>query len=229
MAAVTLSTIAEGVWTDTTPVRILGTELSATMTVLRLPAGDLVLHSPVPLTNDRRREIEALGTVRHLMAPNLFHYSWFTEWAAVYPNAELHAPARLSKKRPDLPTTRLNALEAGAALADSIDLVSIAGCRLGETALFYQPARVLVVADLVHNVGQPEGGWTRFYTKTMGFYDRVALSRVLRWTAFSDKAAARRSVDRLLDFDFETLIVGHGAPITAAAKTALERALSWLG
>ena len=224
-----LSKLAEGVWIDTTPVRIVGTELSATMTVLRLPAGDLVLHSPIPLTDERRREVEALGTVRHLVAPNLFHHSWIAEWAAAYPHAELHLPARLPKKRPDLAVARVNALESGAVVADAVELLPIDGCRLGETALFYQPARVLVVADLVHNVGRPEGAWTRFYTKTMGFYDAVALSRMLRWTCFSDKAAARRSVDRLLEFDFDTLIVGHGAPVRADAKAALTNALSWLG
>ena len=224
-----LSTIAEGVWTDTTPVRIVGTELSATMTLLRLPGGDLVLHSPIPLTDERRREVEALGTVRHLMAPNLFHHSWFAEWAAAFPAAELHVPARLPKKRPELTATRLKALESETTLTDSVELVPIEGCRLGETALFYRPARVLVVADLVHNVGRPEGAWTRFYTKTMGFYDTVALSRMLRWTAFSDKAAARRSVDRLLELDFDALIVGHGSPVRARAKDALSNALSWLG
>lgn len=224
-----LSKLAAGVWTEATPVRIVGTELSATMTVLRLPKGDLMLHSPIPLTDERRREVEALGTLSHLMAPNLFHHSWLAEWAAAFPRAELHVPTRLPKQRPDLAAARVNVLESPRTMADGIELLPIDGCRLGETALFYRPARVLVVADLVHNVGRPEGAWTRFYTKTMGFYDCVALSRVLRWTAFSDKRAARRSIDRLLELDFETLIVGHGAPVRAGAKAALESALSWLG
>lgn len=31
-----------------------------------------------------------------------------------------------------------------------------------------------------------------FYTRLIGFYDRVALSRAIRWLAFSDRSAARR-------------------------------------
>jgi hypothetical protein len=38
-----LTPFAEGVWVDTTPVRILGTQLTATMTVLRLSDGNLLL------------------------------------------------------------------------------------------------------------------------------------------------------------------------------------------
>jgi hypothetical protein len=62
----------------------------------------------------------------------------------------------------------------------------------------------------------------------MGFYDRVALSRVIRWTAFNDRAEARRSVDRILAHGFERLVVGHGTPIDLDAREALAQALSFL-
>lgn len=53
---------------------------------------------------------------------------------------------------------------------------------------------MLVVADLLHNVGAPSHTWTRMHTKAMGFYDKVGFSRMLRWTSFTDKAAARASI-----------------------------------
>lgn len=224
-----LREIAEGVWIETHPVRIVGMPLSTTMTVLRLSEGDLVVHSPVALTEERRRAVEALGSVRHLIAPNLFHHQWLMEWATAYPAADLHVPRGLPKKRADLPASRVRTLDSAAVFRDALDVVPIDGCRLGETAVYYRPARVLLVADLVHNIGRPEGGWTRFYTTTMGFYDRVAQSRVLRWTAYSDTAAARRSVDRVLSWDFSTVVVGHGTPVRDGAKDALAAALSWLG
>ena len=82
--------------------------------------------------------------------------------------------------------------------------------------LVYRPARTVVVADLVHNIGRPQQRWTKIYTRTMGFYDRVALSRVIRWAAFRDRAAARRSVKELLAHPFDRLVVGHGTPLAAA-------------
>ena len=62
----------------------------------------------------------------------------------------------------------------------------------------------------------------------MGFYDRLALSRMIRWTAVSNRAALRRSLDDLLSLPFDRLIVGHGTPIVAGGKEALAKAFSWL-
>lgn len=224
----TLTPFAEGVWVDTAPVRILGTRLASTMTVLRLGDGSLMLHSPVAMTPERRASVEALGRVSHLYAPNLFHHVRIGEWAEAFPLARLHAPKGLAKKRPDLCIDRTHDGGPEPAFAGVVDEHPIDGFRLGETALYYRPARTLVVTDLAHNVGRPEDGWTKFYTRTMGFYDRVALSRLLRWTAFSDRGAARRSIDALLALPFERVVLGHGAPLAAGAREAMAGAYTWL-
>lgn len=90
----------------------------------------------------------------------------------------------------------------------------------------YRPGPTAIVTDLVHNIGRPDHFWTKVYTETMGFYDRVALSRVLRWTALDDRGAAHSSVDAVLDHAFDGLIVGHGAPIAENARDVLA-AGSW--
>ena len=185
-----LTPFDEGVWMDTQPTRIIGMDLTATMTVLRLGAGNLLVHSPISLTPQRRAAVEALGRVAHLYAPNLFHHMHMGEWASAYPSARVHAPADLAKKRPDLRISRTHGEDSHPDIAGFVDELRIDGFRLQESVLLYRPARTLLVADLVHNVGRPRGAWSKFYTKGMGFYDRVALSRMLRWTAFSDPAAA---------------------------------------
>ena len=223
-----LAAFVEGVWTDTAPVRIVGMPLATTMTVLRLDGGGLLVYSPIPLTPTRRAAVEALGTVVHLYAPSLFHDRWIEEWAAAFPAARVHAPARLAKRRPTLRIDRSPTAAAEPAFAGVIDEVHVDGCRLDETVLFHRPSRVLVVADLVHNIGRPPGLWTRLYAGTMGFYDRVAVSRAIRWGAFPDRAAARRSVDAVLQLAFDAVVVGHGAPIRAGGQEALANAYRWL-
>ena len=226
--AAPLTPVAEGVWLATAPVRILGTRLTSTMTVLRLGEGRLLIHSPTELSPERRAAVEALGTVEHLYAPNLFHHVRIGEWSAAFPSARVHAPEGLEKKRPDLRIDRPHGDDAEPAFAGVVDEVRVEGCRLHESVLFHRPSRTLVVADLVHNIGADHRGWTRFYTRMTGFYDRVALSRAIRWTAFSDRAAARRSLDALLALPSKRIIVGHGAPVTEGAREALAAAYSWL-
>jgi hypothetical protein len=222
-----MTPFAEGVWVDSGPVRIVGMKLTATMTVLRLGDGELLLHSPLAMTPERRAAVEALGHVAHLYAPNLYHHLWIGEWAAAFPSARLHAPARLAKKRRDLRIDRAHDAPEPA-FAGVVDERRIEGFRLEECVLLYRPARTLVVADLVHNIGREHRGWTKLYSRTMGFYDRVALSRMIRWAAFPDRAAARRSLDELVAMEFERIIVGHGAPVETGARDVLAAAYAWL-
>jgi hypothetical protein len=231
MAADGLLPIADGVWVDSEPVRNfgnIGLKLTSTMTVLRLRDQSLLVYSPVAMTPRRRAAVDALGPVTHLYAPNLFHHLWIGDWAAAFPSARVHAPARLSKKRKDLRIDRIHAATPEPAFSGVVDELHIDGFRMDESVLFYQPSRTLIVADLVHNVGRPEHGWTKLYARMMGFYDRIALSRMLRWTAFSDRAAARRCVDHLLSLPVERLVFGHGEPLTSGAREALAAAYTWL-
>lgn len=220
--------VAEGVWVAYDPVRILGTQLSATMSVLRLGSGRLLVHSPVSLTAARQSAVGQLGEVAHLYAPNLFHHLWLADWAAAFPHARLHAPRGLAKKRPDLDIHRCHGSDIDSEWSGSVEELPIEGFRLGESALFHHATGTLMLADLVHNVGRPAGYWTQTYTTLMGFYDTVALSRMLRWTSFSDRAAARRSIDRVLALPIERVIVGHGTPITTEARQQLAEAFRWL-
>ena len=217
--------VADGVWVDTAPVRFLGLQLTANMTVLRLPLGELVLYSPIPCTPERRAAIEALGRPTHLYAPNTFHHLRIGEWQAAFPSARLHAPKGLRKKRPDL---RIDRECPAAPELDGVDELFIAGFYLEETAVLHRASKTLLVADLVHNIGQPTHWWTTAYTKAMGFYDRVAVSRVIRATSFNDKRAARKSVDALLALDFERIVPGHGEPIVTGAREALRETYRWL-
>jgi hypothetical protein len=143
------------------------------------------------------------------------------------PDARVHAPSELRTKRPDLRLDRLNDLSDDDVF-DGVDEVPIRGFRLRETALIHRAARTAVVADLVSNIGRPEHPWTRLYSTAMGFYDRVALSRLLRWTSFDDRGAARLSVDTLLNRNFDSLVVGHGAPVRLDARNVLASATAWL-
>jgi hypothetical protein len=222
-----LSAFAEGVWYDVGPVQFLGLRLTATMTVLRVADG-LLVHSPLALTSQRRAAVESLGKVAHLYAPNTFHHQWLGQWAQAFPEAVVHAPAELAKKRSDLRIHRFHDQAEACDFGGQITEVPIRGFRLAETALVYAPGRTAVVTDLVHHVGRPTHGWTRFYSRIMGFYDRVAISRVIRWTAFNDKGSARASIDALLDHEFQGLIVGHGQPIADLGRDAVAGAMAWL-
>jgi hypothetical protein len=223
-----LRELTEGVFVDRGSVTILGMPLTTTMTVLRIRGRELLVHSPLPATEQRRAELDALGTVAHLYAPNTYHHMWIGEWATAYPHARLHAPAGLAAKRPDLRIDRVHASGEEPGFAGFVEELPIHGFRLEETVLLHLPSRTLVVADLVHAIGRPPGWWTGVYTRLMGFWDRVALSRMIRVAGFSDRTAARRSIDVVLEREFERMVVGHGEVVDSGAREALAAAFAWL-
>jgi hypothetical protein len=223
-----LTAFGEGVWHEAEPLTYLGLRITATMTVLEAGAGGLIVHSPVALTEARKAAVTALGRVEHLYAPNTFHHQWLDAWMVAFPNARVHAPAGLAKKRPTLRIDRFHDSGEPSGFGEHVREVPIRGFLLNETVLVHAASNTVVVADLVQNIGRPDHAWTRFYSRVMGFYDRVALSRFIRFTAFHDRSAARISVDAVLAHDFERLIMGHGAPIAFGARDILASALGFL-
>ena len=76
----TLKRVADDVWIVDGPMIRFGPPLlklpfPTRMTVLRLNAACLFIHSPTPLVASLRSEIELLGTPRWIVGPNRIHFS----------------------------------------------------------------------------------------------------------------------------------------------------------
>lgn len=220
-----VTSIAPDVWVHATPLRFLGLEVGARMSVVRLPSGDVLVHSPVKLDAELARAIDALGPVRHVIAPNLYHHLFAGEMAERYPEARLYAPHGLAKKRPEL---RIDAeLDADTSWEGAVHAVPIRGSLLRETALVHGPSQTLLSADLLENFESSDHWPTRMYLKVCGIHGRAAVSRPLRW-AFRDKKKGRRSLDQLLEHPIERIVVGHGDNIEHDGHAVLREAYAWL-
>jgi hypothetical protein len=180
------------------------------------------------MTPERSAAVAALGEVGHLYAPNTFHHAWIGQWAGAHPRAVVHGPAALRRKRSDLTIGRAHDAPDAGVIDDAVLEVHVDGFRMEETLLLHRRSDSLIVTDLFHNIGTPPERWTKVYATAMGFYGRVALSRAIRWTAFRDARAARRSVDEVLAQPFSRIVVGHGAPIVDDAKVSMAEALAFL-
>lgn len=50
------------------------------MTIVRLPGGELWVHSPIAWSDQLGAELARLGPVSHLIAPNTLHWSYLSDW-----------------------------------------------------------------------------------------------------------------------------------------------------
>jgi hypothetical protein len=76
----------------------------------------------------------------------------------------------------------------------------------------------LITADLVFNFGPGEPAWTELLLKlAIGSRHHPGMSRRFKG-AIKDKAAFTASMAKMLVWDFDRVIVGHGEPIPTGGK-----------
>lgn len=99
---------APGLWTAdgqadvAVPKFLRRYDFSTRMTIIRLADGGLFLHSPIPLDDGLRAELDGLGEVRAIVAPNKAHHLFVGDCCAAYPDAKLYGALGLEFKRKDL-------------------------------------------------------------------------------------------------------------------------------
>ncbi len=75
--------LAHEIWIfDGEPVQFLGLPYSTRMTVVRLSSGVLWVHSPIKLSVSIARQVNSLGCVKYLIAPNHLHHLFLSEWVS---------------------------------------------------------------------------------------------------------------------------------------------------
>jgi len=219
--------LADGVWTLAADHAFIGLPFGVRMTVLRADDGGLWLHSPVPLTEERRAAVAALGPVAGVVAPNLFHHLYAGDWAAAFPEARLWVAAGLKKKRPDL----TGAEEIGPGTAWPAGLVPAAldgQPTMNETALFHPASRTLVTCDVLANLPPATGLWPSFYFWATGLGKGPCVNTAMR-LAVRDRKAARAAVDRMIALDPTRVVLSHGAMVESDGAAALEAGWEWCG
>lgn len=208
----------------------MGMPLGRQIVVVRLPAGGLWVHSPIPLTDDLRRELAALGKVRHVVAPNLWHDECLREFQAEHPDALFHAAPGLAARRRDVRFGAELSDQPHADWADVLDQHLVRGMpAMNETVFFHRPSGSLIVADLVFNLGPPsESWWFAQVMRMYGAWGRFGPTRLER-LMMRDRAAVRASIERVLEWRFDRVIVGHGRNVEEEARARFRAAFAFLG
>lgn len=228
-----LEPLVDGViWVKKYPIHYGGIDLYARTTVVRLADGRLWIHSPGPLDGQDGPALLAalaeLGEVAHIVAPGNFHHLHVAAWQRAFPGVLTHACPGVERKQPGLAIDWFLGDRAPAAWADEIDQVLIRGNWLiWEVVFLHRPTRTLILTDLVEIIrrDEPGIGWlTRFVWMTIFRLWREPMPAPEYKIGWRDRPAARRSLRRILEWDFERAIIAHGEVIEADAAGVCRRA-----
>ncbi|MEM6640176.1 MAG: DUF4336 domain-containing protein [Pseudomonadota bacterium] len=222
-----LKKIDDGLWVVDAPMVFCGLHIGTRMTVVRLPDGGLWLHSPIDAAPDLVAEITALGPVRFIVAPNLWHHLFVASWQAVAPDAKTYVASGLLKKRPALHADEVLADVAPAEWADTLDQVVIKGMpKIGEVVFHHRPSRTLLLTDLAFNFQHERPWFTRTMTRLLGQVGTLAPT-VFERLLTRDRDALAASLEAVLSLPFERVVVTHGDIVERGGREQLSAGYQW--
>ncbi len=200
------------------------------MAVIRLGDGSLFIWSPTALSNELRCEVDALGPVSCIVSPNGLHHLFIPEWKTAYPSAKLFAAPGLEKRRTDIAFDALLGETAGPDWDGVVDQVIVHGNRITtEVVFFHHASGTVLFTDLLQQFPR---GWFRGWRALVARLDRMTaqepqVPQKFR-LAFTDRQEARTSIERILAWPAEKILMAHGEPVVSDARSFLRRAFRWL-
>lgn len=225
-----LSEIGPGLWVVEEPLRYLGVQVGRRTAVVRLADGGLLIHSPARLSRELRDALDRLGEVRFVVSASRLHgHLYMEQYREAYPRAKLFAAPGLDRKRQDL---RFDGLLSGVPepdWRDDLDQMEFKGYpRLHEIEFFHAGTRTLITGDMVCSFGPHWPLMTRVLAqgRVRPHLGPPTECRILG--IFRDRGAVRRSLRRILEWNFERILPGHGEIVRSGGRGALEDAFARL-
>ena len=200
------------------------------MAVIRLANGGLVIWSPIALSDELRARLSTLGEVCHLFPPNSLHHLFLDAWQKAYPDARVYAPPGLREKRRDIRFDGDFDEAVMAAWTEDLDLAIMRGNSITtEVVFFHRRSGTILFADLIQ---QFRPGWFTGWRAVVARLDLMmgaepSVPRKFR-LAFTDRRAARASLQSILAWPAEKVLMAHGEPVVQDARAFIKRAFGWL-
>lgn len=224
-------------------------------TIVRLTSGALAVFSAVALTPEVKAKVESLGgNVQYLIAPDIEHHIFLSDWAKAYPSAKLIGPDGLPEKRQAATDEKIGKEPFAVVFkADNKRTISISeefdrdfeyeyvdAHANKELVFYYKPEKALIQADLFFNLPATEQ-----YSRVpeadkpkIGLIAKVFMSaqtvegngqRRLLWHAISrgNRTGFNESVQRIDSWDFDIVIPCHGDTIVKDGKKVFEQVMEW--
>jgi hypothetical protein len=229
MSDVRIQSVTEGIWSVDAWARWApGAHMPCRATIVRLSSGGLLIHSPVPFTEESLVEIGKLGEVTNLLAPNLYHHMFLTAAQERFSTARTLVPRGLCQKVDGLHADEVIEASLPPDLAKDFQLVPILGAPLfNELVLFHRATRTLLVCDFFFNIQKTRGLLAPVLLTLTGTHKKAAQSRLWR-TVTREKALMKASAAAISDLDFRRVIMCHGEILEDGREMA-KNSLAWLG
>ncbi|KAJ7698665.1 hypothetical protein B0H17DRAFT_1050341 [Mycena rosella] len=221
--------VTKGIWTFSRPFTMLGIfPAGGRSTAIQLANGGVWVLASTALNPETKAKLDELGPVQYIISPDAVHHLFLGEFKKAYPTAKLIAPAATVGRADktlvfdgvwgrDPPDTKYG-------FEEEIKVCYFSGFKNKDVAFFHPASGTMIEADLLFNLPATEQ-----YSKTKSS-GSVPLLRSFRPSSWlhgkfasamgDDKAAMKRDVKTVADWDFQRIIPCHGDVIETGGKQA---------
>ena len=142
-----------------------------------------------------------------------------------YPEAQLYVSPKLVDKRPDLePLGVLGDAPPPGTWGDTLEQAVARGSRMVDEVVFHhRPSRTLILCDLCECVHADAPWLWRQVGRLTGIYEHYGPPVDMK-ASFRDREALRGFVERVLDWDFDRIVLSHGDLVERGGKEIFRRA-----
>jgi hypothetical protein len=201
--------------------------MPARCTQIILKNGQSLLISPIKFSESQIAEVEK-NPVKAIIAPNCFHHLHVLKAAENLKVSTLLCAEGLQQKRADVKWTSVLS-EQTWPFADEVKMICVRGApKINEAVFYHADSKTLITTDLFFNFQNLKPNLKNFIYKIMGTFNKPAVSRLVSLFA-KDKNIFKTDLKRILELDFENLVMAHGKIINGNAKEIFINALKERG
>ncbi|GAB4235933.1 MAG: DUF4336 domain-containing protein [Stanieria sp.] len=204
------------------------------MTVILRSDNSLLLISPIKIDNHLKEQLNSLGTVKYIIAPNFFHHLYLEHCQKLYPQAELIAPFGIEKKQPNIVVSQTFEKDK-IDFNGELEYIPFQGFQaflppkivtVNEIVFFHPQSQTLILTDSAFNFDRNFPFTTQLAARILGCYQSLQPS-LLEKIAIKDRELINKSITQILAWDFQRVIVAHGNIVEENAKQRLKAGYQW--
>src|SRR5215475_2646087 len=199
------------------------------MTVVRLSNRDLFLHSPIKFDERLANDLLGLGTVRHLVSPNQFHYAHIGEWANAFPNAISRASPGVRKiaraRHVDINFTRDLDASPPEEWGLEIDQRLFPGGYFKEFIFFHKASKTPILTDTIINIelDKMTEPWVTATKLTGMYYPFGQIFFGMRLPLLLQRQKAEAAIRKIRSWQPQRILLSHGRCFDAEADVVIRR------
>ena len=170
-----------------------------------------------------------MGTVRHLVSPNQFHYAHIGEWARAFPETIAWASPRVRQRararHVDIDFARDLDASAPEEWRQEIDQLLFPGGYFKEFIFFHKASRSLILTDTIINIelDKISEPW-RTATKLTGMYHPYGqIFFGMRLPLLFQRRKAKAAIGKIYSWQPQRIVLSHGRCFDADADEVIRR------